>query len=200
MTESICAYGTVIFTDKGAVCVVNTFGNTDNKIAVFLKCFFEITQESILVKSNFWKINKQRIVTSVFTCKGAGSSEPSGMASHDLDDRDRFFLIDIGIGRDLTDCGSNVFCGTSESRSMISIYQIIVDGLWFADHADRTADTCSIAGKLADGIHGIITADIEEPADIELFKFAEKCRINRIFKRFRQFVAAGAEISSRCMC
>ena len=49
---------------------------------------------------------------------------------------------------------------------MIGIYQIIIDRLRFTDHSDWTADACRVAGKFTDGIHGIITANIEEPADI----------------------------------
>ena len=128
-----------------------------------------------------------------------GSSEPSGMTPHDLDDRDGFFFVDVGICRDFTDCGSNVFGGTSEARGMVGIYQIIINRLRFTDHADRTANACRVAGKFTDGIHRIIATNIEEPTDIEFLKFAEKCRINRIFERFRQFVAAGTEISTRGM-
>ena len=82
---------------------------------------------------------------------------------------------------------------------MIGIYQIIIDRLRFTDHSDRTADACRVAGKFTDGIHGIIAANIEEPADIKFLKFAEKYRINRIFERFRQFVATGTEIGTRGM-
>ena len=199
MTKSICTYRTVVFADEGAVSIVNTFGNTDDKITVFLKSFFKSTQESILVKSNFRKVNEQRIVSFVFTRKGTGSSDPSGMTPHDLDDRDGFFFVDVGICRDFTDCGSNVFGGTSEARGMVGIYQIIINRLRFTDHADRTANACRVAGKFTDGIHRIIATNIEEPTDIEFLKFAEKCRINRIFERFRQFVAAGTEIGTRGM-
>ena len=69
MTKSICTYRTVVFADEGAVSIVNTFGNTDDKITVFLKSFFKITQESILVKGNFRQVNEQRIVSFVFTRK-----------------------------------------------------------------------------------------------------------------------------------
>ena len=88
------------------------------------------------------------------------------MPSHDLDDRYRFLFIYIGIGCDLADSGSDIFRGTSEAGSMIGVYKIIVDGFGLSNYADRTSDVFGIAWKFADGIHGIIAANIEEPADI----------------------------------
>ena len=80
---------------------------------------------------------------------------------------------------------------------MISVYQVVVDRFRFTDHTDRTSDGCCIAGKLTDSIHGIVTADIEEPADIQFFKFTEQFRVDRIFQRFREFIATGAKIGTR---
>lgn len=61
---------------------------------------------------------------------------------------------------------ATIFRGTSEAGSMIGVYKIIVDGFGLSNYADRTSDVFGIAWKFADGIHGIIAANIEEPADI----------------------------------
>ena len=121
------------------------------------------------------------------------------MTSHDLDDRHGFFLIDIGIQSDLTDSRCNIFGSTSEARCMIRMDQVIIDRLRLADHTDGASNFGRIAGKFADSIHGIISTDIEKPADVHLLKLAEKLRIDRIFERFRQFVTAGTKICARCV-
>ena len=118
------------------------------------------------------------------------------MTSHDLDDSDRFFLVDAGVQGDLTDGGGYVAGSTSESGSMVGVYKIVINGLRLTEDTDVAADLFSIAGKLADGIHGIVAADIKEPADIHLLEFLKKLRINRILQGFRKLVTAGAKVSA----
>ena len=65
---------------------------------------------------------------------------------------------------------------------MVCMDQIIVDCFWFSEDTDITACLCSITGKFAHRIHGIISTDIEEPANIHFFKFLKKSWINRIFQ------------------
>ena len=145
---------------------MDSLGDTYDQITVLFECLLQILKEDILIKSNFRKIDKQRIVSIVFAGQCTGGSQPSGMPSHDLDDRYGSLFIYIGIGCDLADSGSNILGSASKSWCMIGVYQIIVDCLWFTNHTDRTSNGCGIAGELADGIHGIIAANIEEPADV----------------------------------
>ena len=145
---------------------MDSLGDTYDQVTVLFECFLQILKEDILIKSNFRKIDKQRIVSIVFAGECTCGSQPSCMPSHDLDDRYGFLFIYIGIGCNLTNRGCDIFRGTSKSWCMIGVYQIIVDGLWFTNHTDRTSNGCGIARELADGIHGIIAANIEEPADV----------------------------------
>lgn len=79
------------------------------------------------------------------------------------------------------------------------MHQIVVNGLWNADKADVAVNPGCISGQLAHGIHGIVAADIEEPANVHFFEFLEQPWINFVCERFGKFVAAGAEISCRCV-
>src|SRR5699024_5958707 len=101
--------------------------------------------------------------------------------------------IHRSVKNNLSYSGGHIFGGASVAWSMVRVYQIVVNGLGLADDTDRAVDLRGIAGKFAHGIHRIIAADIEKPADIQLLKLFKKKRINGILQRFRQLVAAGAK-------
>ena len=123
VTEGVRSYRTVIFTDESSFRIVYSLRNTDDEVAVRLESLFQILKKSILIKVCFRKIDKKRIIPLIFTREGTGSSEPSCMTSHDLDDRYRFFLINIGIQSNLTDSRCNISGSTSETRGVICMDQ-----------------------------------------------------------------------------
>ena len=198
MAESVGTGSTVVFADESAVFVMDSLGYTDDNVAVFLKGSINFQEKFFYIEIRFRKINEKWVVSGVFPGKGSCSGEPACVTSHDLDNGDRFFLINTGVQGDLTDSGSYVTGSASEARGMVCVYKIVINGLRLAEDTDVAADLFGIAGKLADGIHGIISSDIKEPADVHLLEFPEQLRINRIFQRFRKFVTAGAKIGARC--
>ena len=120
------------------------------------------------------------------------------MASHDLyDGHGRFIVIDRSVRRDLADNGGHIFGGAAVSRRMVGVHQVVVNGLWHADETDVASDPGGIAGKLAHRIHGVVSSDVEEVADLLFCKLLEEPGIDRILQVFRQFVAAGAKVSPR---
>ena len=119
------------------------------------------------------------------------------MASHDLDDRDGFLLVDRGVEDDLADRGSDIFCSTSESRCMVGEDQIVVDRLRNSDEFHVTADLLRVAGELVDGIHGVVSADIEEVTDVHLTEIVKDRRIDFTLEVCRKLIAAGAEVCGR---
>ena len=70
------------------------------------------------------------------------------MASHDLNDGDRFLLIDRGVQRNFTDGCSDIAGSTAVSRRVIGQDEIVVDRLGNADKADRAFDLHRIAESL----------------------------------------------------
>lgn len=55
---------------------MDSLGDTYDQITVLFECFLQILKEDILIKSNFRKIDKQRIVSIVFAgqCTGRQSA------------------------------------------------------------------------------------------------------------------------------
>ena len=180
VSKAVSAYGIIIFADEGSLIIMDSFGNADNHIAVFLKAVVYLGKESFCIKGCLRKIDQKRIVACVFPRQSACCGEPSCVTSHDLYDGNGFFLIYIGIQGDLTDCGSHISGSASEARGVISVDKIVINSLRLANNADITACHGCIPGKLAYSIHGVIAANIEEPADIHFFKFTEKLRVYRI--------------------
>ena len=182
MAEGVRTYGIIVFADKSAFCIVDSFRYANDDVAIFLKGFLYCFKERFLVKCSFRKIDQQWIISCIFTCKSRRSCKPSCVAPHDFYDSYRFLLIDICIYCNLTDCRCYISGSASKSWSVICVNQIVVDSLRFSNDTDITSSLCCISGKFAYCIHRIISADVEEPANIHFFKFLKKFRIDRIFQ------------------
>ena len=81
---------------------------------------------------------------------------------------------------------------------MIGVHEVVVNGFRHAHEADVAADALGVIAQLADGIHAVVAANIEEIADIQLFENGKQLFIDlRMFQTVRQFVAAAAQIGGR---
>ena len=119
------------------------------------------------------------------------------MASHDFNDGDRFLLIDRGVQRNFTDGCSDIAGSTAVSRRVIGQNEIVVDRLGNADKADRTFDLRCIAGKLADGVHRVVAADVKEIADVQPLQFFKEDAVEAVGEVLREFKTAGTQIRRR---
>ena len=150
------------------------------------------------MKGSLRQINQHRIVTLKHSCQGGCRGEPSGMTAHDFNDGDgRFVVIDGCVDGNLADGRSYILGGASKARGVICHYQVIIDGLWDSDKADRAFMLRGVAGELADCVHRVITSDIKDGLDFVLFKSGEKFRIHRIRQILRKLIAAGSKVSPR---
>ena len=81
---------------------------------------------------------------------------------------------------------------------MVGQTQVVVDGLGHTDEPHTAADTIAVAGKLCDGVHGVVAANVEHRADVVLVKQGEQldegCGVHI---RVRQLVTAAAQIAGR---
>ena len=119
------------------------------------------------------------------------------MASHDLNDGDRFLLIDRGVQRNFTDGCSDIAGSAAVSRRVIGQDEIVVDRLGNADKADRAFDLRRIAGKLADGVHRVVAADVKEIADVQPLQFFKEDAVEAVGEVLREFKTAGTQIRRR---
>ena len=66
-----------------------------------------------------------------------------------------------------------------------------------SDEFHVTADLLRVAGELVDGIHGVVSADIEEVTDVHLTEIVKDRRIDFTLEVCRKLIAAGAEVCGR---
>ena len=81
---------------------------------------------------------------------------------------------------------------------MVGAEQIVVDGLGHAHHAAVIADLLHILGDLVAGVHGVVTAVIEEVTDVILLEDLQNALVIRVIHiGVRHFIAAGTQSRGR---
>ena len=134
-----------VFTDKGTGGIGDPFGNTDSNIWCLFKSFFKVTIKAFQFKGNLRNVDKERVVLFIFAGKSRGRSEPSGMTSHDFNDRYGALLVNRSVEDDLADRRCHIFSSASETRCMIGKHEVIVDGFRDPDEADTASGISCIA-------------------------------------------------------
>ena len=84
---------------------------------------------------------------------------------------------------------------------MVGHHQVIVNRLGNAHKADIAANMGTVISQLADGIHAVIAADVEEIADIQFAQDLEQLLVYGFALGgvpVGQLVAAAAQIAGRC--
>ena len=81
---------------------------------------------------------------------------------------------------------------------MVRKSQVVVNGLRASDKTGRVSRHNSVVGKFLDGVHGVISTDIDKRLNIQLVENRKNFLVHRfILMNLRQFVAAGSEESCR---
>ena len=68
--------------------------------------------------------------------------------------------------------------GAVEAECHIGAPDIVVDGLRDSDEFHIASNLLRIAGELVHGIHGVVSAHIEEVSDVHLTEVIEDRRVN----------------------
>ena len=89
--------------------------------------------------------------------------------------------LDVPDGQIISLIGAN---GAGKSTTLKAIMGLVskAEGHIYWDDTDITSNLLCISGKFAYCIHGIISTNIEEPANVHFLKFLKKLRINRILQ------------------
>ena len=81
---------------------------------------------------------------------------------------------------------------------MVGQAQVVVEGFGHTDEPHAAAHALTVAGKLCDGVHGVVTANVEHRADVVLVKQGEQLdERGGIGVRVGQLEAATAQIAGR---
>ena len=117
------------------------------------------------------------------------------MAAHDFDDRNHTGIVYPGILVDLGAGGGDILGGAGEAGAVIGAVQVVVNGLGNAHDAALPAGFGHIAADLVAGVHGIVSAVVEEVTNVVFFEdFQNPAVIGIVLVRIGNFVAAGAQL------
>jgi len=119
------------------------------------------------------------------------------MASHEFHNGNRLLLVHRRIQRNLPYGSCHILRRTAVARRVIGLNQVIINGLRNTDKPNVASVMGRIAGKLADRIHGIIAADVQEIANLHPAEFFKDRLIESIRQALRKLVTAGPQVCRR---
>lgn len=198
MTELVDDVGVVdaVFADEFAVFVADTFGEYDyDTFVVFLE-FVKVGKEFIHIENNFGKIDESGTFAADFgECCGTG--KPSCVTAHNFDYDDGVTVIYVNVLDDLCDGKGNIFCGRTEAGAMVGHGKVVIDGFRNTDDAAFVILGRHIFGYLVAGIHTVVTAVIEEIADVIFFEdFEDSFIVGIVLAEIFELITAASDKGS----
>lgn len=179
---------------RSAFCIGDSFGNGDGDEAVLLVNAVHIRQELVRIKGTLRQVNEVRTVIHILTGQCGGCGEEACMTAHynaDIDAAQRT-VVQIHSSECLADEAS----GRAEARAVVVLLKVIVDGLRNVDGAQVVVRSFCLLVHDADGVRGIVTADVEEIADVVGLHDLEHA--GAVF--FIRFITSGKEARGRSAC
>ena len=124
--------------------------------------------------------------------------QPARVAPHDFHNGDVVRAVYRRIPDDFLHHHADILCRRAVARRVVGVHQVVVDGLRHAHEADVAADALGVIAQLADRVHAVVAADVEEVADIQLFEDGEQLFIHvRVRQAVRQLITAAPQIRGR---
>ena len=185
-------------TDIAAVLQLDALGNSDHDAGLGLLHGLDLFDKTVHIERHFRQADHIHAFTVIALGQGSGGGQPAGVAAHDLHNGDIFGAVDRSIPDDLLHYHTNVLGRRAIAGGVVSDHQIVVDGLGHAYEPDIAVDTGAVVCQLADGIHGVVAADVEEVAHIQLVQDRKQLFVDRlILPPIRQLIAAAAQKAGR---
>lgn len=179
--------------DELAVLIVDAFADGDYALALFLEDLLDVGGELGEVEVHFGDVDEVGTVACVGGyCRGGG--QPARVTAHYLDDGDHALIEHARVQVDLHAGGRDVLGGGSVAGAVVDAVKVVVYGLGYAhDVALVTVRVHELADLVA-GVHGVVTAVIEEVLDVVLLEhFQDAEVVGLVVLVVLQLVAAGTE-------
>ena len=185
-------------TDIPAVRKLYTFTDChNNRLFVFLHRF-NFGQESIHMERKLRQTDQINAFAVFPSGQRGGRGQPARIAAHDFHHGHKPIAVYRGITDQFLHDHANVLCRRSVAGCMVCQHQIVIDGLGHTHETNITAHHSAILMQLIDGIHTVISTDIEKPANIQFLQNGEQLLIYlRIVRDIRQLVTAASKIGRR---
>ena len=199
MAESVhCVHIVGQLTDVAAIFQLHAFGNGDHDAGLLLLHHAHLLNEVFHIEGHFGQADHVHTLAVVTLCQSGGSGQPAGVAAHDLHHGDVLGAVHGGIADDLLHHHADVLGSRAVAGGVVGDHQVVVDGLGHTHKADVALDAFAVLSQLADGVHGVVAADVEEVADVQLFQNGEQLFVDGlVLMPVRQLIAAAAEEAGR---
>ena len=197
MAEHVLHAALVALAHVSTVGKTDTLGYSDNQIGLLLEGGTDIVKECLHREYGLRQINEIGSSTAQDTGQSSGGGQPACITSHDFHDGNGRNGVYRTVADDLLHLGCDKLSGAAEAGSVVGAGQVVVDSLGETNHTHIVIVSGDIAAQLFDGIHGIVTADIEEVTNVVLAELLNQSVKERlILCGIGQFLTAGAE--ARC--
>ena len=181
-------------TDIAAILELDALRHRDDDAGLLLLHHAHLLDEVLHMEGDFGQADHVHALAVVALGQCGGGGQPAGVAAHDLDDGDILGAVDGGVADDLLHHHADVLGRRAVAGSVVGDHQIVVDGLRHAHEADVALDALAVLSQLADGVHRVVAADVEEAADVQLFEDGEELLVQGLVGvPVGQLVAAAAE-------
>ena len=189
------------FADESAVRQLDALRDGDDDGLLDEAQVVDPVDERLGVEGDFRQVDEVRAVAVRVIGEHGRSGQPAGVTTHDLDDAEFRFGCTEGlvVADDLLHRGGDELGGGAVARRVVGHRKVVVDGFRDTDEFLVFSVHRGIVGQLLDGVHGVVTADVQEVFDVVLLHKEEHLLIGG-FVAFdlRQLVTAGAEEGGRC--
>ena len=185
---------------KGAVGQLNALGDRDHHVGVAGKSLPQVCEERLVGESPLGQIDEIGLVTCHEAAERSGGGQPARVPSHDLHDGHGGDGVDRGIPQDLLHGHGNILGRRAEAGGVVGAHKVVVNGLGHTHDPHGIAPLLGVRRHLGDRIHGVVAADIEEIADVVLFKNIEQTSHHGVLvgrSRGGKLAAAGAQRGGR---
>ena len=115
---------------------MDAFANNHNHVVFLAKPLFNSGNQRMLIKRNFGKKDKIRSSSANILRQRTSRREPACIATHGLDKRYIFGVVDTAIAGELGGHGRNESRRAAKAGGVIGSFEVIVDGFGHANNAN----------------------------------------------------------------
>ena len=192
MTKAIGSRG-LSLGDERTISVVDALGHSHHAVALLLIDALDISHELLHIEVSLRHIDEVG-ASAVGGSKTGSSSQPAGVTAHDLDDAHHTGIIDPGVMIDFHAGSGDILGSRGVTGAVVSTKEVIVDGLGHAHHTALIANLLHILADLVAGVHGVVTAIVEEVTDIILLEdLQDTLVVSVIHIGISHLIAAGTQ-------
>ena len=200
MPKSVGAAYSNALTNVSAIGKMNSLGHRDNDVGMLFESRSYVSKELVHIEVSLGKVNEVGSDSVYYSSDCCRSGKPARITSHDLNDGNRLCGVYRAVADDLLHGGCDIFSRRAKAGCMVGNDKVIVDGLGNTDDPHLVIVSLGILGKLCNGIHRIVSANIEEVSDVVFLEYLKELFVNLVALSYlRKLLTARAKRRRRCV-